>query len=584
MIINYEPPFALPSRREICMVDAMAETTVGSYLAKRLEQIGVTEYFVVPGDYNLVLLDQLLEHGNMRMISCCNELNLGYACDGYARARGVAAGFVTFSVGGLSAINAIAGAYAEDLPIIFVSGAPNTNAWPENRPLHHTLGEVRYRYQLDMFRQVTAEAVAIEHLDDAPELIDRAINAAMRCRKPVYIEIACNLAGLEVPAAPNQSLTAPIPVDELALEAAVQHVADILNSAVKPVLVGGVKLRPWEAIASFQDLAEACGYATAMMPNAKGFFPESHPQYIGTYWGPVSSAGCGEIIESADAYLFAGPTFTDYTTVGYTTLIKPGKLIQANPERVKLPGHTYNNVPLGLFLEKLAGRLTPNPASLTAYERIKPNSETPEPVEPGKPVMTRRLMARIQDMLTPDHVVIAETGDSWFNGTKLKLPEGAGYEIQMQYGSIGWSVGATLGYALAVKDRKRLIALIGDGSFQLTAQEVSSMIRYGVDPIIFLINNGGYTIEVEIHDGPYNEIQNWDYAGLVDCFKRGGGEAFTARVNTEGELTEAITTALTCRGPSLIEVTIDKDDCSKELLEWGSRVAHINGAPPKFTA
>ncbi|MEM0965339.1 MAG: thiamine pyrophosphate-binding protein [Verrucomicrobiota bacterium] len=560
----------------------MAETTVGSYLAARLEQVGIRDYFVVPGDYNLVLLDQMLKQKSMQMISCCNELNLGYACDGYARARGVAAGFVTFSVGGLSAINAVAGAYAEDLPIVFVSGAPNTNAWPENRPLHHTLGEVRYRYQLDMFKQVTAEAVAIEHLDDAPELIDHAINMALRRRKPVYIEIACNLAGLHVPAAPNQRLTAPVPVDESALDAAVDHAAKMLGSAVKPVLVGGVKLRPWDAVDSFRDLAEASGYATAMMPNAKGFFPENHPQYIGTYWGPVSSPGCAEIVESSDAYLFAGPTFTDYTTVGYTTLIQPGKLIQANPERVKLPGHTYNNVPLALFLKRLAEQLTPNPASLSAYERIKPNPEAPEPYEADKPVMTRRLMARIEELLSSENVVIAETGDSWFNGTKLRLPDGAGYEIQMQYGSIGWSVGATLGYALATKGLKRLIALIGDGSFQLTAQEVSTMIRYGVNPIIFLINNGGYTIEVEIHDGPYNEIQNWDYAGLVDCFKRGGGEAFNAKVDTEGELADAIKGALACKGPSLIEVTIDKDDCSKELLEWGSRVAHINGAPPKF--
>jgi len=562
----------------------MTTTTIGSYLATRLEQIGVRHYFAVPGDYNLVLLDQVLKNKNLQYVGCCNELNLGYACDGYARAQGIAAGFVTFSVGGLSAINAIAGAYAEDLPIIFVSGSPNTNAWPENRPLHHTLGEVRYRYQLDMFKEVTAAAVSVEHIDDAPELIDRAVNECLRRRKPVYIEIACNLAGEMIPSAPNQRLTAPVPCDEAALDAAVEHASTMLNQAAKPVLIGGVKLRPWNATGEFARLAESAGYAVAMMPNAKGFFPETHPQYIGTYWGPVSSPGCGEIVESADACLYAGPTFTDYTTAGYSALISPEKLIQANAERVKLPGHTYNNVPLPRFLERLAAKLKPNPGSRQAFERFRPDPAHPPAVAPDTPLLTRRVTERIEKMLTPDMTLLAETGDSWFNGVKTKLPEGAAFEIQMQYGSIGWSVGATLGYAMATQGKRRVVAMIGDGSFQLTAQEVSTIIRYQLDPIIFLINNRGYTIEVEIHDGPYNNIKNWDYAGLIDVFNAEDGKGWGVRVATAGELDDAIAKALAHEGgPSFIELTIDRDDCSKELLEWGARVAAVNSAPPKWS-
>lgn len=558
-------------------------TTLGAYLASRLAEIGIRHYFAVPGDYNLVLLDQFLENKELTYVGCCNELNLGYACDGYARARGIAAGVVTFSVGGLSALNAIAGAYAEDLPVIFISGGPNTNARPENRPLHHTLGEVRYGYQLDMFRQITAYAANIEHLSDAPEQIDRAIHTAIRRKKPVYLEVACNLAGLNVPAAPNQGLAAPVPVDGLALEAAVEHTAEMLNSAVKPVLVGGVKLRPWGAIEAFRQVAEAFGGAVAMMPNAKGFFPENHPQYIGTFWGPISSTGCAEVIESADAYLFAGPTFTDYTTAGYTALINKEKLIHVTPERVTLPGRTYSNVPLQTFLAKLAGRLSPNRASLVAFDRFRPPPEQAEPMEADRPLLTRRVTKRIEQMLQPEMALIAETGDSWFNGIKTRLPEGATFEVQMQYGSIGWSVGATLGYAMAEKGKRRVVSLIGDGSFQLTAQELSTLIRYQLDPILFIINNRGYTIEVEIHDGPYNNIKNWDYAALVEVFNAEDGKGWGVRVKTEGELDAAIKKALDHRdGPSVIELTIDRDDCSKELLEWGSRVAAVNGAPPKL--
>jgi TPP-dependent 2-oxoacid decarboxylase len=176
--------------------------------------------------------------------------------------------------------------------------------------------------------------------------------------------------------------------------------------------------------------------------------------------------------------------------------------------------------------------------------------------------------------------VIAETDDSWFNAIRLRLPEWCGFEIQMQYGSIGWSVGGTLGYTLGSADEKRVVTFVGDGSFQLTTQELSTMICNGLSPIIFLINNGGYTIEVKIHDGPYNNIKNWDYAGLVDVSNASEGNGWSASVKTEGDLDKAIKKALAHDGLSPIEVMMDRGDCSKELLEWGSRVSAINGHPP----
>jgi indolepyruvate decarboxylase len=151
----------------------------------------------------------------------------------------------------------------------------------------------------------------------------------------------------------------------------------------------------------------------------------------------------------------------------------------------------------------------------------------------------------------------------------------------MQYGSIGWSVGALLGYQTAVHEKRRVVGLIGDGSFQMSAQEVSTMVRYGLKPIIFLFNNGGYTIEVEIHDGPYNTINNWNYAGLVEVFNNDGKAQCLARqARTTGELKKSIADAMAFDGLCFIEVFIDRDDCNKNLLKWGSYVATANGEPP----
>jgi pyruvate decarboxylase len=214
-------------------------------------------------------------------------------------------------------------------------------------------------------------------------------------------------------------------------------------------------------------------------------------------------------------------------------------------------------------------------------QRIRGEHSIEQPAAPTAPLKRAEIVRQINALVTAETTVIAETGDSWFNGMLLKLPGGARFEIEMQWGSIGWSVPATFGYAVAAPDR-RVIAMIGDGSFQLTAQEVAQMVRRKLPVIIFLINNHGYTIEVEIHDGPYNNIKNWDYAGLLEVFNAGEGHGRGLRVTTGEELGKAIKVAVANRdGPTLIECMIDRDDCSPQLISWGRLVADANARPPR---
>ena len=215
------------------------------------------------------------------------------------------------------------------------------------------------------------------------------------------------------------------------------------------------------------------------------------------------------------------------------------------------------------------------------FKRIRAEPRPESRAQPEAKLMRAEIVRQIQSLLTADTTVIAETGDSWFNGMALKLPGGARFEVEMQWGSIGWSVPATFGYAVGAPNR-RIIAMIGDGSFQLTAQEVAQMIRRKLPVIIFLMNNHGYTIEVEIHDGPYNNIKNWDYAGLIDVFNAEDGYGRGIRATNGGELANAIKVALANHdGPTLIECVIDRDDCSADLISWGRRVAAANARPPR---
>ncbi|MFZ0380391.1 MAG: thiamine pyrophosphate-binding protein [Solirubrobacteraceae bacterium] len=555
-------------------------STVGTYLATRLEQAGVRDYFVVPGDFNLLLLDQILENPRLRMIGCCNELNAGYAADGYARSNGVAAMVVTYSVGGLSALNAVACAYAEDLPVIVVVGGINSDSEWQDKIIHHALGEVRYDYQREIYAHVTAGAFSVRHAADAPVMIDGAIDLALRRRKPVMLEIACNLASMPVPAPRPRRFGAAPASDTAALADAADHAADLLNKASRPVLVSGSKLRPPASREAFLKLADAAGYAVASVPAGKGMFPETHPAYVGIYWGPVSWPGVASVVESADAYLFAGTLLSDYATTGFTAMIDPKKLLLALPGEVRLPGATYAGVQLADFLGALAGKIRRNDASLVEFARGEMKEEPPADA-PGNPLTIAEVSRQIHNALGGDTALLVETGDSWFHGLRMRLPEGCRFEIQFQAGSIGWSVPATLGYQMGFTTPTRVIAMIGDGSFQVTAQEVSTMIRYDMRPIIILVNNRGYIIEDAIHQGPYNKIKNWDYAGLMKVWTNDEGRGLGLHAKTAGELTAALTRATTHVGPCLIEVAIDPQDCSVDMREWGTRVAAANGMVPR---
>jgi len=555
----------------------MNQVSVGNYLAQRLEEVGIRDYFAIPGDFNLSLLDELLKNSRLKMINCCNELNAGYAADGYARENGVAALVLTFGVGGLSAVNAVAGAFAEDLPVIVISGGPNVSSLMENRTLHHTLAQPEDggKFVQSVYKEITAHAVVIREASTAAFRIDEAIRISLSASKPVYIEIACNLASVMI-SKPNALSLAPArQSDPGSLQKALEHVAAFLNGARQPVLVAGSRLRARNAIEAFETLASKCAYGVACMPNAKSFFPETNPQFMGIYWGNASSPGCREVVESSDAYLFAGPIFSDYTTVGFSALIQPARLVEASPERILVEGQVYHGIVLSDFLAGLKAKLNANPTSLDAYQRIKETAHVdPSAAAKDLPLSTRRLFHHINESLDGTTTVVAETGDSWFNGMDLHLPDGCKFEIQMQYGSIGWSVGAFLGLA-AANPKRRVIGLIGDGSFQMTAQEVSTILRYNYSGVIFLLNNGAYTIEVMIHDGPYNTLQNWNYAAMVETLK-GQSSILSQVVSTEKELVAVLKKSRSFKGLTFIEVILDRTDCNKALLGWGTAVADYN--------
>lgn len=548
--------------------------TVGMYLSERLGQIGLKEHFAVAGDFNLVLLDQLLEEGSTKQIYSCNELNCGYSAEGYARANGAAAMVVTFNVGAFSALNAIGSAYAESLPVIFISGGPNTNDQGSGHILHHTIGNSDYGYQAEMFRHVTCATEVILSAASAPTQIDHAIRTALRLRKPCYIEIPCNLAAAEcVRPGPVGSLLRPLEPDQESLAAAVAASCKFLEAREKVVILVGSRVRTLGSLDTLVKLADRIGCAVTVMGAAKSFFPEEHKAFRGVYWGDVSSKGAQELVESADGVICLAPIFNDYSTAGWQSRIPASKSLLADLDEVTVDGRSYTGFHLNDFLDALTEKAPRRPATLA--QSVYAPAIIPE-AAPGQPLTNDEMARQINGIIDGNTTVTAETGDSWFNAIRLHLPNGARVETEMQWGSIGWSVPAALGNAIGSPDRQHIL-MVGDGSFQLTAQEVAQMVRYELPVIIFLVNNTGYVIEIKIHDGPYNYIKNWNYAGLIAAFNAKDGHGLGLHAHTGAELAEAIQKAKrNTKGPTLIECHIDTQDCTDTLVRWGHEVAQAN--------
>lgn len=559
---------------------------VGKYLAERLAQVGVKHHFAVAGDYNLVLLDQFLLNKDTTQIYCSNELNCGFAAEGYARANGVGAAIVTFSVGALSALNAIGGAYAENLPVILISGSPNSNDYASGHVLHHTIGTTDYNYQLRIAKELTCAAVSIISAEDAPEKIDYAIATALREKKPAYIEISCNVAAQPCRApGPVSAILNESPSDAASLKAVIAAVSKFIESKSKPVILIGSKLRAAGAEEVAVKLADALGCAVATMSAAKSFFPEDHADYVGTYWGSASSPKVVDLFNWADGVLALGCVFNDYSTEGWSFWPRGENVVNADKDVITVGDQIFTGIHLRDVLEGVARHFAgkaKKDATMVEYRRITESEKTATPAKVDKKASLTRehIQNSVQGMITADTTIFGETGDSWFNVNRMKLPRGARVEYEMQWGHIGWSVPSIFGYAIA-KPKRRNILMVGDGSFQLTAQEVAQMIRNNLEVIIFLINNDGYTIEVQIHDGPYNNVKNWDYANIMNTFNATDGHGKGLRATTNGELDEAVKVALAHKGgPVLIECVIPRDDCTSELISWGRHVAATNSRPP----
>jgi indolepyruvate decarboxylase len=565
MTVTDGRPAASPARESLTM-------SVGEFLLRRIREAGVRHAFGVPGDYNLELLQQMEDTGTLEWIGACNELNASYAADGYARLNGLAALIVTNAVGALSAINGVAGAYSEHVPVICVCGSIPLRSIERGLGMHHTMADGTRDRFLNAYAQVTVAQARITP-DNAVTEIDRLISAAWRNKLPVYLELPSDIAYLdiEVPAAPL-ALEEP-PSDAERLRSCTAAIADRLSRAKSPAILVDLDAGRYDAAGEIMRLAEKAQLPVAVATTAKAVIDETFPYYIGLYNGAGSQPHVREAIENSDCLLSVGYRPVDLTTGDFTGSL-PADAIRLRGHAVDAGEDNYQAVTLKEVLRGVTGAVAQVTSRGARHFTAAPAAGN-QPGGSAKLTQAAYWQA-IQEYIRPGDVLVAEDGTSYAS-FGLQLPPDCSFVAQVIWGSIGYSVGSLLGTLTAAPDRRHLL-FVGDGSFQLTAQEVSTMLRHDYKPVIFLINNGGYTIERCWlgKTSRFNDVANWAYSELPKVF-RPDTTARSFVVRTVADLEQA----LSAPNDSLtfIEAVMDPFDAPTAVINSGNNGADIDYGP-----
>lgn len=539
--------------------------TVSRYILSRLQEIGVKHLFGVPGDYVLDFLDAVVD-SPIEWVGTCNELNAGYAADGYARMNGVGAAVVTYGVGGLSILNAAAGAFAEHVPLVIISGAPPAGRRESGALVHHLVSN--YHLQLEIYRKITADAAILTNPNTAPDEIDRVLGNCVSRKLPVYLEVPADITHAPCRAPGIFPGATPAVSDEDSLTECVSEIVEMLDNADHPLMLAGVELLRFGLGADAVRLVETAEIPFATMLSSKSVLPELHPQFAGIYQGGWSREVVRGQVESSDCLLSLGAWITDLDTGLFSMNLDHRRMVFAERGEVRIGNHYYHQIQLKDLIRTLT--LAARPRSfLSSHPAEALHPRKPFVAEPSQALTASRLYECLDDLLDDGMVLLSEPGDAFCAAPEFHIEEAENFIVQNYYSSIGYCTPAALGVAMA-RPEKRPVVLTGDGAFQMTAQEVSTLIRRRCPAVIVLINNDGYLVERLLHeDGPYNDIQMWQYSRLPGVLGDWSG-AIGFRVSTEEELAEAMSVAAREKDRFvLIEACLPKGDCSDGLRRLG---------------
>ena len=536
----------------------------------------VDRVFGVPGDFTLKALDHLPAAG-VRFVGCCNELNAAYAADGYARVRqhqgrGMGALFTTYGVGELSAANAVAGSFAEHVPVVHLVGTPSRKALEasaagkhvskKHLQVHHSLGDGRS----DVFKEIASKFTAAQ-LDlafvsaiDLPASIDGILSQALHFSQPVYINLPSDLT--ETPVAAERlklDLYDELePQDVAQVDRVATFLLQRLYSATMPLLLVDRGLGCGGMRKEINEFAKRTKLPILVMPSGLGMIDPDLPSYLGVHSGQVGKVDTMPLLRSADLVLAMGPMFSDTQTLGWQTVPSYEKLVTMGSRHVD-----GNNVDTAAVLREMTRRFDTKKVQPYAPVEDVSNEPTHNSQRDEDAITQTEFYERLGQHIQRDDVVLLGNATPILGGRVLPIFPGTQVIASGMWFSIGHMLPAALGASQAHSGRT--ILLDGDGSFQVTAQELSTIIHQRADAVVFIMNNSGYTYERFIHgwDAEYNDIAPWDYSAAPSLYgKPSGYPIFATRVRTWKDLNDVFNSESfrTGKGLTLVDVVVGKYD------------------------
>ncbi len=538
---------------------------LGKFLFDYLHKCGVRHSFGVPGDFALPTF-AWLDKSPIESITMCHEPGAGFAADAYSRINGIGLVCVTYCVGGLNVLNAIAGAYAEKSPVVVISGAPGRKDREKDPLLHHKVKT--FDTQRRVYDEVTVASTVLLDEDRAAEEIVRCVQACLRHKRPVYIEVPHDMVDrvIEIP-----EISAPQPPksEPRSLRAALDETLEMIAEARKPVILAGVELHRFGVTDLALKLAKRANIPIASDLLSKSAVAENHPLYLGVYGGAMSSdPAVRQYVESSDCVLMLGTFITDMSMGIYTAKLDRSHTILATTEKIDVRFHRYEDVRFEDYLRSLSG------ARIKRKKFVHPSPHAePKPLAKSEltdPLDMRQIIRIVSLQLDENCCVVSDVGDGLFGAIGIRTSRRAEFIAPAYYLSMGFAVPASIGVSMA-NPKLRPFVLVGDGAFQMTGNELSTAARLGLRPIVLVLNNDGYGTMRKIRDGRFNVISRWDYGRICDLI--GGGSASVAR--TKGELDGAIRKALGSNELSVIDVRVPRDDMSPQLTTMSGELARL---------
>lgn len=524
-------------------------------LIERLENAGVRHVFGIPGDYVLEFYKELWDSQKITVINNTDESHSGFAADAYARVNGIGCVCVTYSVGASKVINAVQCAYAERSPLIVISGAPGTNERNEPFLLHHMVRH--FNSQKKMFDEITCASVVLDNPSTAGYEIDRAFEMLKHHKRPIYIELPRDVAKQAITYDVYRQGTPKAPqTDQDNLQDALAEVTNWLSNAKKPAILAGVEIARYGLSEDLVKFAERLNIPVCVTLLSKSVINEQHPLFAGLYFGSGSSEATRKIVDESDCLLMFGAVNTDMSLCFRPAQFTKRQVVSADVDLLRVKNHTYPSVQFADFCKSffktdLAKKDLPNMPPKKERKVFDPKENTK--------ITSDRLFAKIDSILNKSMAICADIGDALFGAADLTVHHKHHFLSPAFYTSMGPAIPYALGVQTCIPE-VRPIVIVGDGAFQMSCSELSTIVDKGLNPIVFVLNNDGYTTERLLLEGDFNNIRRWNYHKITEVV---GGTGVV--VNTEEELDKAVTQALDSKQLFVINVVLGRKDISQGL-------------------